>query len=302
MICYKCNEKIEDLSLAHYGLHKSCFINWFRVGSTMPFIDIARQDLLTGSANDKNFTAFNSSFFQGKFKKYSARLGNIQYILKICEKEYPELPATEFLCNCIAKSIKLNIPEFFLINFNGLVTFVTKNFIAQNSRTNLHHIYHYLNKKDNYDVQTLLKIIETKTGKLCEIEKFVELCLFDALIGNHDRHGRNLAFIEKKGNLILSPFYDNPSYIGIENELLEAALSPRGKIATSTTNEPVMKDYVKEFVEIGFEDVVKKFYMKLNIDFILELISKSFISKKRKNALAKIVLLRYTELKNEIQS
>jgi serine/threonine protein kinase HipA of HipAB toxin-antitoxin module len=46
------------------------------------------------------------------------------------------------------------------------------------------------------------------------------MCLFDALVGNHDRHGRNIALIETRKGHILSPFYDNPSYIGIEDHNL----------------------------------------------------------------------------------
>ena len=301
MKCYKCNRIIENPDSEHYGLHKSCFLEWFRLDDETAFTDIARRELSSEPEKKNEFTAFNSSFFQGKFKKYSAKLGNVHYILKIREENYPELPATEYLCNCIAKNLKLKVAEFYLIKFKGLETFVTKNFIAQTRKVNLHHIYHYLNKKDKYDVQTLLDIIEKQTGKLSEMEKFVKICLFDALIGNHDRHGRNLAFIEKKGQLLLSPFYDNPSYIGIEeNALLGAQLSPRGKIATSKTNEPVMKDYIKEFIEIGYEETVKCFTKNVKINNVLKFIDESYISKKRKAAFTKLVLARYEELKHEI--
>ncbi len=96
-LCYKCNTKIpKDLSV--YGLHELCFKDWFNLTSVESFTDIAAQ------AQQQDYIiagTVSSSFFHGMFRKYSATLNGVKYILKIKENEYPELPATEFLCNQI---------------------------------------------------------------------------------------------------------------------------------------------------------------------------------------------------------
>ena len=301
MVCFKCHKTIKKSDEQNYGLHFSCFQEWFEIKSVSEFDDIVQKNSTSNPQTKQEFNKINNSFFQGKFKKYSAKLENKDYLLKVEEKDFPELPAAEFLCNQIAETLKLNIPYFYLINFHDLITFVTKNFISRNKRMTLHHIYHYFKENDSFDAQTLIKIIEDQTGRISEVERFVELCLFDALIGNHDRHGRNLAFIEEKGTLFLSPFYDNPTYIGIEDTcLLNAQHNPKGKIATSQTPEPSIKDYVIEFKLLGFEDLCLDFYKRICLSDIFNFIKRSFISEKRQNAFTCIIDNRYWELKNEI--
>lgn len=300
MICFKCKKAIEDEKKAVYGLHKECFADWFGFLDSKEFTGLSRKETDSDVAEKEPFSQFNSSFFQGKFRKYSASLNGVDYILKVEEKEYPELPATEYLCNQIARSLKIKVPDFYFIDFHGKKTFVSKNFINKNRIMALRHIYHYLSADDLFDVKTLTKVIEIQTGELSEVERFVRLSLFDALIGNHDRHGRNLAFIEEPGNKpVLSPFYDNPAYIGVEEEtLLGAHHSPKGKIATSKTEEPSMKDYAVEFIDMGYADQVIEFMNDIKVNDISAMVSESFISKRRSSALMKIINERTEELKN----
>jgi len=300
MICYKCLKTVEiDKSI--YGLHGTCFRDWFQLQNLSGFEQLNLKKSSFGSNSAAAFSNINSSFYQGKFKKYSASLDNQQYLLKVKEKDYPELPSMEYLCNQIAVFLKLKVPVFYLILFYDHITFVSKNFIRLNRTETLHHIYHFISRETEFECATLVKVIENETKRLSEVEKFVELCLFDSLIGNHDRHGRNLALIEFKGQKMLSPFYDNPSYLGIEEDsLLEAQHSPRGKIATSETNEPLMTDYVREFKKLGHQEIAEKFFKKIKIDQMCKLIDKSFISEKRKEAFKRLILARYSELKNEI--
>lgn len=304
MICFKCRKAVDDKERSLYGLHIKCFVKWFNLPDSIEFSDLSRKDSGSDETNNELFSEFNSSFFQGKFKKYSASLNGVDYILKVEENEYPELPATEFLCNEIARFFKLKIPEFYLIDFHGKRTFVSKNFINKNKMMALHHIYHYFEKGELFDVNTLVKIIEKQTGQISEVERFIRLCLFDALIGNHDRHGRNLAFLEEaNGQTVLSPFYDNPTYIGVEDEmLLGAQHNPKGKIATTKTNEPTMKNYVAEFIETGHKTLVEEFMEDIYLEKLGQIVSESFISEKRKAALMKIIYERTMELKNALKN
>jgi hypothetical protein len=146
---------------------------------------------------------------------------------------------------------------------------------------NLEHIWHFLTKNDQFTLETILKIIEKQTGRLSEIRKFIKICLFDALIGNHDRHGRNLGLISTANGYVLAPSYDNPSYFAMAG-FLAASHSPKCTIATSFTSEPMMEDYVKEFQRLSFGEEVGKFKANLDYETINSLIKSSFFLKKEK--------------------
>ena len=124
----------------------------------------------------------------------------------------------------------------------------------------------------------------------------------DALIGNHDRHGRNLGLIVTAHKRFLSPCYDNPSYLGLADEKYIAAhYEPRGKISTKTSKEPVMKEYAEEFMHLGYQDVLKEFFNKIDLPQIEALIASSFFSQKRKTAFNVLITRRYQELSNALQ-
>ncbi len=159
-----------------------------------------------------------------------------------------------------------------------------------------------MRESEPFSVEVLVNVIKRETSRLKDVYRFVEICLFDALIGNHDRHGRNFAIIVSRRKKILSPFYDNPSYLGIESEaLLLADHNPSGKIETKKSKEPTMSDYIKEFNRLGFDNVIKKFHQKLvnahekNTALISDF---PFLSSNRKKALFSILEKRERELEN----
>lgn len=295
MLCYKCSKAITENEKALSGLHEACFLEWFRIPEASDFVDVISKK----SSSNEPVPGDNTSFFHGKFKKYSAILNEKSYILKVQEKDFLELPATEYLCNQLARHLGLHIPDFFLIRFQGVLeTFVCENFMQKHLSSNLIHIYHFLQPKpENFNCETLFRVIGDKTQRLEEIERFIELTLFDALIGNHDRHGRNLALIQSADGFKLSPFYDNPSYLGIEIQaLLGAHHEPRGQIYTAHSREPKMLDYVKEWNRLGQIASVNKFRDKISIDGLTDIIEKSFVSDKRKESMIRLIKRRYLEL------
>lgn len=297
--CFKCLRHIERLD-STYGLHASCFSSWFKLDHAgFEFEDVVlRKDKNPSSS----INIMNTSFFQGKFKKYSARLGKHSYILKVQDDDYPELPPVEYLSNQIAQKIGLIVPHFYFIRFpneiDAKTAFVVHNFMEKYIPGNLIHIYHFVDGQ-LFSCKTILKIIEEKVGRREPMKQFVFVCLFDALIGNHDRHGRNIALIETKKGYELAPSYDNPSYMGIEEySLLGAQHNPRGKIATSSTEEPTMRDYVVEFIEMGYKAWVEEFLKNVEQAHIDKLIAESFLSEKRKQAFSSLINRRLMELKN----
>lgn len=301
MRCCKCGEEIEAGREEHYGLHSSCFREAFGVEGLPEFAGIARAD--SGAKSSVGQPAkkvdADTSFFQGKFKKYSARLEAVSYILKVEEREYPELPAMEYLCNTIALSLGIEVPQSTLIRFLGVSALAVKNFIRPGRKEALHHIHHFI-EGGSFDCETLITVIGERTGRLFEIERFITLCLFDSLIGNHDRHGRNLGLIEEAGQYRLALFYDNPSYLGIEEaSFLRADHSPRGRVATKASPDPEMIDYVEEFKRLGFIHMVEGFRRSLNIDKIMALTGWKLLSQERAEAFRKLISKRAGQLNHE---
>jgi len=242
-ICFKYSLTIEYKPPTH-GLHKSCFYEWFKISNTN-FSNVALKKAF--DIPKESSDSVNTSFFHGKFKKYTANLENRSYILKVQDDDYPELPRIEYLSNQIAKNLGLTLPNFYLIHFlNELEAFVVNNFMDNYSPGNLIHIYHFLNPNQPFSFQAILKVLHEKLGSLRAIEQFINLCLFDAIIGNHDSHGRNITFIEKQKRIRV---------------LLGVNSNPRRRIFTAKTYNPTMQEYVVEFKQIGYLehlDVFKK--------------------------------------------
>lgn len=239
------------------------------------------------------------SFFHGNFKKYTAALGHHNYILKVCDPSVaPELPEVEFVSNQIGAALKLPVAWFTRLDLFGSRTFVTRNFITvTHEAVNLIHIYHYLTSDQLFDCETLLNVIWRETNSPRDIETFIEMCLFDSLIGNHDRHGRNIALINSSRGARLSPIYDNPSYLGLEQGgMLRAQFEPTGRIRTQSVDNPTMKDYVAEFVRLGHEAVVDAFSARVRGVDWETMIRQSDCSNAMKNALVRLVTKRSQEL------
>ncbi len=287
--CLKC--KITIQSDAVYGLHRYCFTEWFGQIDANEFTEL---DPKRSSSTPRSYPEIKkqkNTFFHGNYLKYSARLGKTDYILKVQEPGYPELPLVEYLCNQIAELLKIDIPPYYLINFNGRTAFVTRNFMQDYTGT-LHHIYKYIPAgEENYNCEEIINVILTQTGKLAEVVKFIGICLFDALIGNNDRHGRNLGIIETASSKKLAPMYDNPSCLGIEEDFfLMADINPSGSIWTKTSRQPKPVDYIEEFQRLGHEAIVKKFCSKVVLQSgnIIKTIKHAELTQLRKDALTKL--------------
>lgn len=299
MKCLKCLQKLN--APIKYGLHEKCFTNWFKTDPKNEFLSLTQESTTSLDPVAKESIA-NTSFYHGKFKKYSAELGAESFILKMrTPKEAPELPEVEYLCNQIAATLGLPIPEFFYIDFFSERVFVTKVFIKKNiGHTNLEHIYKFRPDKD-HNCESLIQVISETTKLPHDVDVFLNTLLFDALIGNHDRHGRNLAFIVTPSKTILSPIYDNVSYLSlVSGPILGADFNPTGRVATQQTAEPSMSHYVVELKRLGYQETIKSFYQKVKIPKIEMLIDQSFCTEPLKQALKKLINKRYMELKNGI--
>jgi len=155
-ICCHCSQTLSAKDICLYGLHENCF------RSCEEFIDlIARSQ--SAPPRPESQDRRNISFFHRAYRKYSARLGKTNYILKVQQKEYPELPATEFLSNQIFRSLNIPVPDHYLIKYpDDNHCFVTKNFMSDLTTYTLDHIYHFVANEKNTIVKVLLELLERK--------------------------------------------------------------------------------------------------------------------------------------------
>lgn len=303
--CLICNKEL-NTNEAHYGQHLACFEEIFRVNGRIEFSSLIRKASTSGTqSNDEGFrtSPHLTSYFGGNYRKYEGTLGGAKYILKLSKPEYPELAPVEYVCNKIAYHCGLKIPTpFTLIDYGeGELAFVSKNFMdRQSEHATMNHLYHYnpLQDQNHYTVEDIARTIYRETNSSSDTDMFFRMLLFDALIGNHDRHGRNLALVVTAKGKKLTPIYDNPSSLGLESgPILQATFSPRGKIWTKHSHEPEMNEYLEEMSRIGVINFAQNFFDEVSIDKIIEYIDESIsLSLEMKNALKKLILKRYRDL------
>lgn len=290
-----------------HGLHERCFNQCFDLEAWEEFRGVMLKHAASLDPGTEKPPAdardSKGSFFHGKFKKYAATLAGRHYILKVREEEAPELPDVEFVCNQIAKQLGLPVPWFGLIDFFSTRTFVTRNFVTEEKGVaNLTHIYHFLNGA-RHDCENLLGLVSKETGSFRDQETFIHMCLLDSLVGNHDRHGRNLGILTTARGQRLAPIYDNPSFLGLESgNILKAQFEPKGRIQTQSSSEPTMTDYVQEFDRLGHRTSVERFAKKIKIASLQRTIADSTCTDLMKNALERLIANRHREIKNAISS
>lgn len=136
-----------------------------------------------------------------------------------------DIGTTDHVSECIAFQIAqvLDIPcaRFELGTYKGREGSVSYNIIEQENQTLIEGIYFISLLYPTYDVE---KFIDVKTQHrysiemiLASIEKFVpvngflNMLLFDYLIGNTDRHQSNWAVVMDRERMQWSPLYDNSS-------------------------------------------------------------------------------------------
>ena len=306
--CFKCLKPLMNDTNSIHGVHRQCFKKWFGLSTFGDFTELNRESAGTGpSSNFKRRRVSqrtDDSFFHGKFRKYSASLSKFKYILKVRDEAAPELPPVEYVCNQIARSLEIPVPDHYFLRFHNEPAFVTRNFMSQQrGNADLKHILHYINfEKQVLDCETLVQVIADTTKRFTDVETFVKVCIFDALVGNHDRHARNLGFVVTARNTKLAPISDNTSYLGNEKgEFLKASFNPSGNIFTKHSITPKIRDYVQEFYRLELNHEVRRFVKNIYIKDIKHKIQTSFCSKLMKEAFEKLVDRRYQELKDELR-
>lgn len=163
-------------------------------------------------------------------RRKSNRKNWIRYIAKTGHKWYPVESVTELLLNRLGVVFGLKMAESRIAIIGGQLRFLSRYFLHSNKEELVHGadiLAGYLNESTQYveevDEQKMtrdlftLQVIEDAVANLFFYQKdeimkdFVKLIIFDALVGNNDRHFFNwgvIRSVDSHFQPFFSPIYD----------------------------------------------------------------------------------------------
>lgn len=160
--------------------------------------------------------------FPGAEKKFEIIIDGHRYIVKFQKNSEVGLTynyISEYLGSHIFQSIGIPVQETFLGTYDGKNVVVMKNFlepedalvafngVGESSLERDKELYQY-----TYEDITAMLTENMKSTNVAEtIERFWDMLIVDALIGNFDRHGGNWGFIKRDNKYRIAPVYDNGS-------------------------------------------------------------------------------------------
>ncbi|MBD5225137.1 MAG: hypothetical protein HDS68_04100 [Bacteroidales bacterium] len=181
-----------------------------------------------GDAPKKFIGIYDYSLLEHKHK--SNRKNWIRYIAKTGHKWYPSESITELLMNRLGTIFGLNMADSQIAMIGGQLRFMSRYFLKSNKEELVHGadiLAGYLNESPRYveevDQQKMtrdlftLQVIEEAIDNLFLYQKeeilheLIRLIIFDALVGNNDRHFFNWGVIRSVDNSFqpfFAPIYD----------------------------------------------------------------------------------------------
>ena len=160
--------------------------------------------------------------FSGAEKKFEIIIDGHRYIVKFQKNSEVGLTynyISEYLGSHIFQSIGIPVQETFLGTYDGKNVVVIKNFlepedalvafngVGESSLERDKELYQY-----TYEDITAMLTENMKSTNVAEtLERFWDMFIVDALIGNFDRHGGNCGFIKRDNQYRIAPVYDNGS-------------------------------------------------------------------------------------------
>ena len=160
--------------------------------------------------------------FSGAEKKFEIIIDGFRYIVKFQKNSEVGLTfnyVSEYLGSHIFQLLGIPVQETFLGTYEGKNVVVMKNFlepedalvafngVGESSLERDKELYQYTYE----DITAMLRENMKSTNVEETIDRFWDMFIVDALIGNFDRHGGNWGFIKKDNQYRIAPVYDNGS-------------------------------------------------------------------------------------------
>ena len=249
------------------------------------FIDVTEwqevQEFQTGGTREKCWL-INPDTFTYYFFKVSIKKG---------DKDYPSEFWMEIIASKVGMSLGLDMLNYDIAKQDEKVGCISKNMVAEDEGYALVELMYILagycadynpeKDKDKFTIDFVYNALQS-VGLERYIDKFIDVLIFDCVIGNQDRHQENWGFISpqeakehisdkniKAGNIKLywagskvAPIYDSGSSLGRENN--------EEKVNTMLKDHIQMEAYINRYKpEIRIEQGSKISYVEM-INYLLQ--------------------------------
>ncbi len=281
-------------------------------------------------------------FIRAKFYEHGRRRDHgtkKNYIAKVGHKWYCNESITEHLLNRLGKCVGVKIANSQLKFINGQLYFLSEYFLQADQQL-IHgaEIYRGFYKDDSNFVEEIEEQKQSKSlftfqetqQALSEIfgqknttiyTNFVKMLLFDAFVGNNDRHFYNWGVVRHVANKhepYFSPIYDTArglfwnkseesinSFLSnkdsLESRIEKYAIKSTPKLGCSKTDVDNHFDLVKSIYVCSskyLQEIIKNFISSLDLNVCFQLIDEEFISILSSNRMILIKkLLKFRHLK-----
>ena len=260
--------------------------------------------------------------FSGAEKKFEIIIDGHRYIVKFQKNSEVGLTynyVSEYLGSHIFQSIGVPVQETFLGTYDGKNVVVMKNFlepedalvafngVGESSLERDKELYQYTYE----DITTMLTENMKSTNVAETIERFWDMFIVDALIGNFDRHGGNWGFIKRNNQYRIAPVYDNGSSLypklNTDEKILEVLASQEEidkRIYQFPTSHIKVKNRKSSYFEVisslQFEacnDALKRIVPRIDLECINRIIDEiEEISELRKQFYKTMLQQRYEKI------
>ncbi|MFK5883863.1 MAG: HipA domain-containing protein [Candidatus Izemoplasma sp.] len=189
----------------------------------------------------------------------------------------------------------------------GAEEFVPFNDVGDSSLERDRDVYRY-----TYD--NIIEMLEENrkiTNVKDTVEKFWDLYIYDALLGNFDRHGSNWGFLKENGKYRMSPIFDNGSCLFpriVTDKQCREIMNSKAELDKRTYKFPTSQikigrkksSYFDVIASLKYKEcneALKRIYIKIDIKKIKKFInSLDFISSVQKEFYSTIIENRYKNI------
>lgn len=271
--------------------------------------------------------------FSGAERKFEILINGYRYIVKF--QKNSEVGRTynhvsEYLGSHIFQSVGIPVQETSLGTYDGENVVVVKNFlcdgavfvpfngVGESSLERDKELYQYIYE----DITAMLEENMKSTNVAETVERFWDMFIVDALIGNFDRHGGNWGFIKNNNQYRIAPVYDNGSSLYPKlntDEKIAEVLSSEEEINRRIYQFPTSHIKIKNRKSSYFEvissmqfeacnDALKRIVPRVDLDKIYRMIDeidgittlrKTFYKTMLQQRFEKILLYTYQKLQLE---
>ena len=226
----------------------------FTKGDLLP---IDKKDL--GGASSHHGAILKYSYTDNKDNKF---------IVKVTDSQHFYSAPVEQLCNSLYRSLGVHVPDSRIITVDGKASVISANFVSQKTPVKLIHLCSYIRDEKDYTFENILKVIKNNSSYPdVDIKTFVETTILDSIVGNIDRHGRNLAFLNSGDQCCLSPIYDNYSFTStVGSKSSQGSIRCEGR-------DSFIENYIAAARDSGNGHHVDKLLDRININKIQKMIN-----------------------------